>query len=864
MSRIATLFRNVTTGGQVTDHDITMFTAVFQKTLGKRAWLLMGLSFGLLMYCYTTPDMWQAMYVTTKAYFCNIFPSTRDVLFEYHFQNQIHKVSIYTVFHGKEIPYQRGEFLSVFFGSISVIVIGWLLATGGLIWFYSMRGASITNKRVTRGRPLAKSLRNILPIKERGPIKIGGFTFMKGKEARGWLLHGTTGVGKTIFMKRIIRTFVIPQKHRAIIFDDGGEFVKTFYRPPTSDYKGDVILSTFDERSAAWDLWLECKTLEDFENFANYLMPMVGKGDPFWTEAARGLFVNIAMKLGRTKSPTYGQLINYCLNISIDALEKYLKQEAAARLIDKDARKTAVSVLAVLATHVKPLRYLTELTEKNQDNRFCISEWVQNEKKHKGQIVFIPTVDKHHNVIKSLITAWISIFSMNAKSKERDADNKDNRIWFMLDELPKLNYVADLEPTLSRGRNYGICTMIGIQNKAQLRHIYGENLAVAILDLLSTKLYFRSTENAICDDVSKQLGEYELLEYDQTTSFGANPIRDGKTLTPNRKTKRVVYPDEIRMLPDLECYIQLPTDAPVAKVSLFSSMNKERKYGDSKKNMPIQYKPLDGNEIVMSQVSELEKLSERLMTNNFSSNLFFGEFIEATPDLQDDSQKKEQAPVQEPKSDTDKAMSEQENQKENPENDNNQQTANSENCAETQNCKDSKPDEKAVFNDQEPPVGDSHIKNKETPNESPLEDNKASSSIKVKNKKEKQNSDTAKQSAIKTDDSKNETKNQAEPLASTQEQKDQNVISDIILKAEEAAQSSPIIKDALTKIGTDQEYGLDEIIQLVDECKAHDLNVKKTISQLGVPQRKYRMSNKYRKLLNGEITQEEYEQEAKK
>lgn len=66
--------------------------------------------------------------------------------------------------------------------------------------------------------------------------------------------------------------------------------------------------------------------------------------------------------------------------------------------------------------------------------------------------------------------------------------------------------------------------------------------------------------------MSKWLGLQEVSEAIENISYGAHQMRDGVSLNDQRREKPVVNPDKLMKLPDLEAYLKVPGDYPVAKV----------------------------------------------------------------------------------------------------------------------------------------------------------------------------------------------------------------------------------------------------------------------------------------------------------
>ena len=78
---------------------------------------------------------------------------------------------------------------------------------------------------------------------------------------------------------------------------------------------------------------------------------------------------------------------------------------------------------------------------------------------------------------------------------------------------------------------------------------------------------FRIEGAEIAERMSKWLGVQEVSETIENISYGAHQMRDGVSLNDQRKEKPTIHPDRLMKLPDLEAYLKVPGDYPIAKVT---------------------------------------------------------------------------------------------------------------------------------------------------------------------------------------------------------------------------------------------------------------------------------------------------------
>ena len=141
-------------------------------------------------------------------------------------------------------------------------------------------------------------------------------------------------------------------------------------------------------------------------------------------------------------------------------------------------------------------------------------------------------------------------------------------MWVILDELPTLHQVPSLQSGLAESRQFGGCFVLGVQVASALRDLYGRNGAETISGLCGTRVVFAAPDRDTAQWSADSLGRSEIEEVAEGVSYGADPYRDGVTLTPRRELQSLALPSEIMRLPNLTGYLKLPGPYPVARIEL--------------------------------------------------------------------------------------------------------------------------------------------------------------------------------------------------------------------------------------------------------------------------------------------------------
>ena len=518
------------------------------------------------------------------------------VLFQLHLPIK----SFYVHYHGRVYLENGISFLSqwqfvaqykqiygcLFMGFLIAFFVSLFISFCFMKWL-TKRGKEHASSKFIRGSELQDTKivkKSILKNGAASDLTIDGFPLIKNAEVQHMLIHGTTGAGKGQTLQKLLDGIRL-LGDRVILYDKGCSFTPVYYREGK-----DVLLNPFDERCANWDLWTEAQTDSDFENMAESLIPLQNENDPFWINAARTIFASAAFKMKDDPKRSIEKLLKIVMTASLPELEKYLSGTQAATLVSDKIEKTAMSIRSVISTYLKSLRFLARL-DNSSAKKFSIRDWIQQD--NHDQWLFISSNGEQHASLRSLISMWLAQASLSLLSLP---ENQDRRIWFVVDELPSLHRLPQLPETIAEVRKFGGCFVLGMQSFAQLEKTYGRNQAREIFDLLNTRFFFRNPSSDMAKLVSSELGAQEIEDMREQYSYGADRVRDGISIGRQKTTQPLITYSEIIGLPDMQCYLRLPSNYPVVKLHL----KFEKRPTISPHFMPIKTTVLPAEEIKIS------------------------------------------------------------------------------------------------------------------------------------------------------------------------------------------------------------------------------------------------------------------------
>ena len=237
---------------------------------------------------------------------------------------------------------------------------------------------------------------------------------------------------------------------------------------------------------------------------------------------------------------------------------KALKNTYGQAIVDPNSPRTASSVLFVIAAHFNSLK----LTNSKPGESFSIRDWLLGDE--QDSMLFLTSQENLSGELAPLQTAWMEIVIGAILSKSADSDKKT---WVIIDELPAINKIPSLGNALATTRSYGGCFVLGMQNIAQLREVYGRNAAQNISSECNTRCIFQSNDSDTAKWMSDNIGDIEVSEFKEGLSYGANTIRDGVSVSKQDKVKPILLPSEILNMSRLNLILKMPDNSAVkAKV----------------------------------------------------------------------------------------------------------------------------------------------------------------------------------------------------------------------------------------------------------------------------------------------------------
>jgi len=360
-----------------------------------------------------------------------------------------------------------------------------------------------------------------------------GSALNRDRETRHFLILGSVGGGKTQTMLNLMEGPLL-RGDGLLILDTKGDMMAGLPGDP-------ILIAPHDSRSLVWDIAADCRVKQDARELAARFIPP--SSDPMWSTAAQEIFVACIVHLQATLGGKWGWA-DLAKTVTADVTT--LKQFAldynpnAARLLNQPDSKTTLSILTTFQTHMRIVSVLAEAWPDGGAKRFSIREWLHNPTAHR------PLILQHDPGYPDLSRIWIgSLLGLLASAVGSPTlrESRERRIWLFLDEFPQLPPVKNFPTFLELGRSKGIAVVIGAQDTAQIKAVYGENQAKSWFAMTGTKIITRVNVSETAEDLSRLIGDQEVERPFRSTSRREG--RHSVTDSVERQIRRVVTPSEL-------------------------------------------------------------------------------------------------------------------------------------------------------------------------------------------------------------------------------------------------------------------------------------------------------------------------------
>lgn len=365
-------------------------------------------------------------------------------------------------------------------------------------------------------------------------IRLAQIPIPPANETLHFAVTASTGAGKSVALRGMLAD-IRARGDRAIVIDNGGEFGRDF------GALEDLVLSPFDSRSLGWDLINEVREPYDWPRLARSIVPDGHGNEKSWHEMAQKLLAN----LGSNTHADNAELLNIATGYSAKALQPLLAGTSSSVLAQDGGERLLTNIRSVFGTTLQCWQYM-------KGGGFSLRDYMQGA---DPRWLWIPFQESQLGVGRDLIASWMDI--LVSAGLERAEGSQDT--WIIIDELDTLGELSSLIAATTKLRKRNVRVVVAFQSYSQVIETYGKERASTLLNCFSNKLVLRSVDGETAEKLSLELGERDRWKDTSNAGQGRNRV-----VTSTLQKERAILPSQIQNLPDLEGFIKLAGDYPIA------------------------------------------------------------------------------------------------------------------------------------------------------------------------------------------------------------------------------------------------------------------------------------------------------------
>jgi type IV secretory pathway TraG/TraD family ATPase VirD4 len=405
-------------------------------------------------------------------------------------------------------------------------------------------------------------------------LTVAGIAVPFADETKHFKLIGTTGTGKSTAIRELLGA-AIARGDRAVFADPDGGYVTRFYDP----YRGDIVLNPFERDSVKWDLFAEIQNSYDVEQLASGLI--CSSDDPSaseWRGYARTFLTAVVRRCHLSGWRDIANLWRLLTMASAEELRPIIAGTPAQPFLDPDNARMFGSIRSVTGSAIAAFEYI----QAQRAAPFSVREWVRAQS--RPGVLFIPYKASQIAALRSMIAAWMRLAIFEAMSQRED---RDQRLWFVVDELDALGAIDGLKDALARLRKFGCRCVLGFQSVAQVSSTYGQSEAQTLVENCGNTLILRcsgSENGGTSQFASRLIGDREVIRRqvsrgsDRESAFSTRGARRSRSITEQHATETAVMPSELEQLPDLCGYFKGASSPRWLKVSFGDRGGRSRRF----------------------------------------------------------------------------------------------------------------------------------------------------------------------------------------------------------------------------------------------------------------------------------------------
>ncbi len=298
---------------------------------------------------------------------------------------------------------------------------------------------------------------------------------------------------------------------------------------------------------------------DDIQRIAQMLYPEATGDQEFWSNSARSAFIGVTSFLAETPELplTLGEVLRMFTRRD---LQGYLTgMIEARRLAGKPYTAATINALndylAGSADTVSGVRksVTTKLVlwfNPRIDAATAESDFDLRRLRYNLHAIYVGVTPDNIDRLRPLLALFFQqVVDVTVKTLPQHDPAARHQVLMVLDEFPLLGAMPTLTSAFAFVAGYGVRMLLVLQSKAQMRAIYGADVAATVLDNCGAEAVFGTKDLTLTKELSERLG-YDTVESLTRSGprFGAWWKRDRQSQSASAQRRALMLPQEIARL----------------------------------------------------------------------------------------------------------------------------------------------------------------------------------------------------------------------------------------------------------------------------------------------------------------------------
>ena len=303
---------------------------------------------------------------------------------------------------------------------------------------------------------------------------------------------------------------------------------------------------------------------DDLQRIAVMLFPAESRGDPFWFETARSAFIAIGGYIAETPGLplTMGEILRQLSSAS--DLKKHFgtiveTRKAGSPPLSPTCITALNDFLSASENTMNSVRKTTTARlglwlNPRVDAATAASDFDLRELRKRPMSIYLAVTPDNLDRMAPLLNLFFQqVIDLNTRELPEQNSKLNRQVLLLLDEFPALGNVGVLAKSVAFIAGYGIRLLTIIQSPAQLRAIYGPDLAKNLMTNHAVEVVFAPKEQEVANELSERIGYDTVKAKSRSGPRGLSSRKTSETVSEQRRA--LMLPQELKLLPKTQAFV---------------------------------------------------------------------------------------------------------------------------------------------------------------------------------------------------------------------------------------------------------------------------------------------------------------------